>query len=203
MSGLTLQGAINETKATVAPGHTAIDLTLANQTYVEVLHGGQRIFRLPTNAGTLSVTIPPGDYTIRTDGTATAGASRDAAAPAVAGPEVIAQPAQRAPLQLTSDATTRHEVDGIAVLPADGHSFLTLTVQRTVAGQESAIMYLRATGGRLMDDTGQHAIRSLTLQSGSGRFRLVSDPVPRVVTVTALIGRPPESATLGVEFAPA
>jgi hypothetical protein len=76
----------------------------------------------------------------------------------------IARPAQRAPLQLISDATTRHEVDGIAVLPADGHSFLTFTVQRAVAGQETAIVYLRTTGGRLMDDTGEHAIRFLALQ---------------------------------------
>jgi hypothetical protein len=206
MSGNTLSGGTTETKATVAEGHSAVDLQLSNQTFVEVLRHGQRLFRLPTTSSTLSVTLPPGDYTIRTDGTANAGASRNAAATIPPGQDPITLLTAGATLQLSSDATTRHEIDGIALMPADGHSFITITAQRpaSTSGNAAAAetVYLRATAGRLTDESGQHTVRSLILQGGSGKFRLVSDSVPKVVTVSVIYGPPPQQTSMDVEFAP-
>ena len=41
-----------------------------------------------------------------------------------------------------------------------------------------------------MDEKGERRIRSLTLQSGRAAFRLVSEPSPKIVTVSVLSRNP-------------
>jgi hypothetical protein len=208
--------------ATVADGHNALDLQLSGQTYVELLRDGNVVMRAATTQGAMSVSIPPGDYTIRSDGAVTTGASRDAAAPSLtpaaptptttaptnaipsdaAGPPDL--PFLRPPLQLSSDAAKRNEIDGIACIPADGKSFTTITVRQTAAaaGGPTQTVYLRATGGAIMDAAGSRVIRSLDLQGGAGTFRLVSQSQPGLVTVWVLEGPPPRRVSIEVEFTP-
>ena len=62
-------------------------------------------------------------------------------------------------------------------------------------------LFLRATGGILMDAKGQKRIRSLKLRSGRATFRLVSEESPKVVTVSVLGQEPFVSKTeIQIEF---
>ena len=47
-------------------------------------------------------------------------------------------------------------------------------------------LFIRATGGRIVDEAGERRIRSLKLQSGCATFRLVSEASPKVVMVSVL-----------------
>ncbi|MGH8487415.1 MAG: hypothetical protein ACREXS_00700 [Gammaproteobacteria bacterium] len=47
-------------------------------------------------------------------------------------------------------------------------------------------IFLRTTGGIIMEDKGEQRIRSLKLRSGRAAFRLVSEPNPKIVTVSIL-----------------
>ena len=62
-------------------------------------------------------------------------------------------------------------------------------------------MFLRTTGGSLLDATGENRIRSVRLKSGRAAFRLVSESSPKVVTVSAF-GQGPAllKAEIQIEF---
>jgi hypothetical protein len=62
-------------------------------------------------------------------------------------------------------------------------------------------VFLRTTGGVLLDASGEKRIRSVTLKSGRAAFRLVSEASPKVVTVLAF-GQGPAllKAEIQIEF---
>ena len=111
-------------------------------------------------------------------------------------------------LTVTSDAPDRHVVDGIGEIAADGTSYCTITVQKmdlngvAVSGSEHQDeLFVRTTGGTIMDDKGEQRIRSLTLRSGRAAFRLVSEPSPKIVTVSVFSRDPLVSkAEMQIEF---
>ncbi len=86
----------------------------------------------------------------------------------------------------------RHTV-GTEIVVLDG-IFLTRPAQQ---GE----VFLRTTGGVLMDSAGENRIRSVTLKSGRIAFRLVSEASPKVVTVSAF-GEGPAllKAEIHIEF---
>jgi hypothetical protein len=97
-----------------------------------------------------------------------------------------------AQLHLTSNAPDQHIVDGIGEIPADGTSFCTITIEAValdetpLTGQaQEGEVFLRTTGGVLLDAAGENRLRSVTLKSGQAAFRLVSEASPKVVTVSA------------------
>ena len=62
-------------------------------------------------------------------------------------------------------------------------------------------LFLRTTGGVIMDEKGEQRIRSLKLRSGRAAFRLVSESSPKVVTVSVFSRDPLLSkAEIQVEF---
>jgi hypothetical protein len=71
-----------------------------------------------------------------------------------------------------------------------------------VSGREdNDEIFLRTTGGVIMDDKGVQRIRSLRLQSGRAAFRLVSESSPKIVTVSVFSRDPLLSkAEIQVEF---
>jgi hypothetical protein len=114
-------------------------------------------------------------------------------------PSIFEQLQQGTPafLTLTSDAPDRHVVDGIGEIAAAGASYCTIAVQKTdlngvaVSGNERYDeLFVRTTGGSIMDAKGEQRIRSLALQSGRAAFRLVSEPSPKIVTVSVLSRNP-------------
>ena len=129
--------------------------------------------------------------------------------------EPIASPLERlkreppAFLRLATDAPEQHiVVDDIGEIPADGTSFCTITVEKVTSdgtimtGKEHKDeLFLRKTGGFLMDDKRKKRIRSLKLKSGKAGFRLVSEKHPKIVTVT-VFGREPImfKAEIKIEF---
>jgi hypothetical protein len=112
-----------------------------------------------------------------------------------------------AQLYLTSDAPDHHIVDGVGEIPADGTSFCTITVETVtldgtpLTGQAQDEVFLRTTGGVLLDAAGENRIRSVTLKSGRAAFRLVAEASPKVVTVSAF-GQGPAllKAEIQIEF---
>ena len=95
-------------------------------------------------------------------------------------------------LDVTVEAPGRNPVDGMPEVPADGKAFCTINLSKlTVAGQalnrakDTDEIYLRTTGGQLVNARGklQH---KLQLNKGKASFRLVSETTPRFVTVSIL-----------------
>jgi hypothetical protein len=111
-------------------------------------------------------------------------------------------------LTLTADAPDRHVVDGIGEIVADGIAYCTIAVQKmdlhgvAVSGSEHHdALFVRTTGGSIMDAKGAQRLRSLTLQSGRAAFRLVSEPSPKIVTVSVLSRNPLlANAEIQIEF---
>jgi hypothetical protein len=154
----------------------------------------------------IAFTLAPGTYVVRTDGkieSVTTESFRQA-------PSLFEQLRQGTPalLGLTSDAPDRHVVDGIGEIVGDGTSYCTIAVQKrdlngvAVSGSEHEDeLFLRTTGGVIMDEQGEQRIRSLKLRSGRAAFRLVSEPSAKIVTVSVLSRNPFVSkAEIQVEF---
>lgn len=196
----------HEAAATVQPDHNALRIHLRDHTWVSVSKDDQELVREHSSEPMIEFTLAPGLYQLRTDGMieSTHSRQRGRRSPLPSGH----QPTAPFYLKLTTDAPDQHVVDGIGEVPADGRSFCTITVERTTLdgspytqpGGDDEI-FLRTTGGIIMDDIGEQRIRSIYLDSGRGSFRLVADTSPRVVTVS-VFGRDPllARATIQVEF---
>lgn len=146
--------------------------------------------------------VGPGSYEVRSDGTIEKVSTRALELPQTAGPE----PGEATRLVLSADAPDRHAVDGVGEIPADGQSYCTITVEKIradeerAAGEEAATeVFLRTTGGVIMDSRGRRHIRSVRLRRGRARFRLVSDAQPRLVVVYAFV-RQGQTVDLPLEF---
>jgi len=126
--------------------------------------------------------------------------------------DVVDETPEAATVRVTTDAKQFHPVDGLPLLPGDGASFLVVTLQKASLDQardlarktvDNDVIWLRTTGGSLREDKDDRPaeIRSVTLASGTAKFRLFSENAKRVVTVEMLSANP--SLRLGglrVEF---
>ncbi len=138
--------------------------------------------------------LAPGEYEVRTDGRfrSVETAQREVAEPAA----LLRMASAEMPLELEVEAPSRHPVDGMPQVPADGTSSCTITVRKpgeTGKGRKAEV-YLRSTGGSLM--AGDSRVSSVRLKSGSASFQLVSEAAPKLVTVYAFT----ESATAEVQI---
>ena len=160
---------------------------------------GAVVVREESGAREVVFTVPPGRYTVSTDGRledVTAEAPPDAAVP---GDDAGTG------LRLGSDAPD-DSVDGVGELAADGKSACTITIEKLGADGEPLRgrahddeIVVRTTGGALVDANGDR-VRATKLKSGRATVRLVSEPTPRLVTVEA-VGPPPLGrAELRIEF---
>ena len=186
--------------------HNFLDIVLQGNTWVSMLVDDQELMSDRSSNPDISFRLSPGTYTIRTDGTIQQLTSRSVPTERSSLEQLFqTQPSQ---LRLTSDAPDQHIVDGVGEIPADGTSFCTITIEKIslnvtpFTDQESQDeLFLRTTGGTLMDTTGAERIRSIQLQGGKAAFRLVSEPTPKVVTVS-VFGREPllSKAEIQIEF---
>jgi hypothetical protein len=209
MEGMTVrrdQPDIESESVTVPRHHNRLVVRLQGQSWVSVSTGIRPLVRNQSPDPVIAFTLAPGTYVVQTDGKieeVTTESFRQA-------PSLFEQFRQGTPafLTLTSDAPDRHVVDGIGEVAADGASYCTITIQKTdlngvaVSGSEHQDeLFLRTTGGVIMDDKGAQRIRSLKLRSGRVAFRLVSEPSPKIVTVSVLSRNPLLSkAEIQIEF---
>ena len=202
----TDQPVVQQETVTVPQGHDSIVVRLRGHTWVGVSTYTHQLVRNESPDPVIAFTLAPGTYVVRTDGkieSVTTESFRQE-------PSLFEQFRQGTPafLTLTSDAPDRHVVDGIGEVVADGASYCTITVQKmdlngvAVSGSEHEDeLFLRTTGGVIMDDKGGKRIRSLKLRSGRAAFRLVSESSPKIVTVSVLSRDPLLSkAEIQVEF---
>lgn len=200
------QSAVQEHPATVPQGHNTLVISVREHSWVSISSGDQEIASNRTPAPSFALSVSPGTYMVRSDGVIEQVSSEFM--PPRFSPFEHFQQGLPAQLHLTSDAPDQHIVDGIGEIPANGTSFCTITVEAvtlegtpvTGPAQESEV-FLRTTGGVLLDAAGANRIRSVTLQSGRAAFRLVSEASPKVVTVSAF-GQGPAllKAEIQIEF---
>jgi hypothetical protein len=191
---------------TVPQEHNSMVVHVQGQSWVSVSTATQELVRNQSPDPVIAFTLAPGTYVVRSDGkleSLTTESFRQA-------PSLFEQLERGAPalLTLTSDAPDRHVVDEIGEIAADGSSYCTITIQKmdmngvAVSGREhNDELFLRTTGGVIMDDKGDQRLRSLKLRSGRAAFRLVSESNPKVVTVSVLSRNPLlPKAEIQVEF---
>jgi hypothetical protein len=201
-------GALQQT-VTIPQDHNSLVVHLQGQTWVSVSTETHQLVRNQSPDPVIAFTLNPGTYVVRTDGkiqNMTTGSfrqepslferlHRDRGIPAF--------------LSLDSDAPDRHIVDGIGEVTADGTSYCTITVQKIDMNgaamteiEHQDELFLRTTGGVIMDEKGEQRIRSLKMQAGRAAFRLVSESNPKIVTVSVFSRDPLLSkAEIQVEFA--
>jgi hypothetical protein len=200
------QPGTSQQTVTVPPNHNSLVVRLQGHTWVSVSLDTQRLVHNQSPDPVIAFTLAPGTYVVRTDGTIESVTTESFRQE----PSLFEQLRQGTPafLALTSDAPDRHVVDGIGEVAADGVSYCTITVQKmdvngvALSGNEHQDeLFLRATGGVIMDDKGEQRIRSLTLRSGRAACRLVSEPSPKIVTVSVFSRDPLLSqAEIQIEF---
>ena len=191
---------------TIPEDHNSLVVRARDHTVVSVWTGTHPLVHTESLDPAIAFTLPPGTYTVRTDGsleTVTTERFRQH-------PPLFEGLRQGTPalLSLTSDAPDRHVVDDIGEVAADGTSYCTISVQKTglngapmTALEDQDELFLRTTGGVIMDDKGAQRLRSVKLRSGRAAFRLVSEPSPKVVTVSVFSRDPLLSpAEIRVEF---
>jgi hypothetical protein len=181
---------MTEATVTVPQGHNLLVTSLRNNTWVSIASSDRDLASNHTPVPNFSFPVAPGTYVVRTDGVIDSAGSEflESVSRAI---ERFSAP-EPARLRLTSDAPDQHIVDGIGEIPANGTSSCTITLEAVgtddapVIGQpQQAEIFLRTTGGALMDAAGENRIRSVTLRSGRAAFRLVSEASPKVITVSA------------------
>lgn len=200
------QPGVQQETVTVPQHHNSLVVRLQGHTWVSVSIDTQQVVRTQSPDPVIAFTLAPGTYVVRTDGKIESLATDNFRQE----PSLFEQLRRGIPafLTLTSDAPDRHVVDGIGEVVADGTSYCTITIQKMdlngvpVSGSEHEDeLFLRTTGGVLMDDQGGQRIRSLKLRSGRAAFRLVSESSPKIVTVSVFSRDPLLSkAEIQVEF---
>lgn len=191
---------------TIPREHNSLVVHLQDHTWVSVSTDTQELIRNQSPDPVISFTLAPGTYVVRTDGKIESVATESFRQE----PSLFEQFRQGTPafLMLTADAPDRHVVDGIGEVAADGASYCTITIQKTdlngvpVSGNEHQDeLFVRTTGGSIMDEKGEQRMRSFKLRSGRAAFRLVSEPNPKIVTVSVLSQNPLlPKAEIQVEF---
>jgi hypothetical protein len=173
--------------------------------WIALLHDGSELVRELSGSPEATFVVEPGTYVVVTDGRI-----EDAEAGAIdlpPDPLSLLQQGELFFLRLTADAPDQHVLDGVGEIPADGKSSCTITIEKhDPAGEplrrrkDDDEIFLRTTGGTIVAEKGTARIRSVKLRSGRAAFRLVSEPAPRLVTVSALGAGGAAPAELQLEF---
>jgi hypothetical protein len=181
--------------------HNGVVARASGHSWIGLFRDGIRLTAEMSGRPEAAFAADAGQYEIRTDGTLELVEAR-----AFDNPELARFRTVRPRLSMTSDAPDTHVVDDVGEITGDGTSFCTITVERVGMDQEplrgkdgAGQVYLRATGGVIMDKTGRSHIRSVRLRAGRASFRFVSDSLPRLVTLHAFDGDS-EPAELAIEF---
>ena len=179
-----------EKEVVVPEGSNAVVVRAGGHGWIAVAQNGAELVREASGVEETTFFLPPGTYTVRTDGEIDRADARETAG--AADPFAVGAEAPLV-LRLTSDAPDRHAVDGIGEIPADGESAATITIEKLDAAGKPLVrrrdtdeVFLRSTGGAIIHAVKDERIRSVRLKSGRGTFRLVSEATPRLVTVSAL-----------------
>jgi hypothetical protein len=185
----------------VAGQDNAIVARARDHSWVAVLQDGERITAEWSGQPEVMFLVGPGSYEVRSDGFMEEVSTRSLELPPIS-----LEPSAAPRLRLGADAPDRHTVDGVGEIPADGQSYCTVTVERirrngepAQAEEGAAEVFLRATGGLIMDSRGRKRIRSVRLRRGRATFRLVSEKFPRLVAIHAF-DRHGQAAELPLEF---
>jgi hypothetical protein len=185
------QPPIEEETFTIPENHNMLVVKLKEHTWVSASVKDEEIISDKTSDPCVDFSLSPGTYTVRTDGKIE---------------DITSETVEKAPsplelfgkeppalLRLTSDAPDQHVVDGIGEITADGTSFCTITIEKVTPDgkpltekEHKDELFLRTTGGFLMDSEKKERIRSLKLKSGRASFCLVSEDQPKIVTVSVL-----------------
>jgi hypothetical protein len=195
---------LHEEEIIVTPGQNQLEVHLRDHTLLSILSQGRQILGSHSPDSTQSFFLKPGTYTIRTDGSVEAIRMEAAEAPPLPIPPMFQPPTY---LEVTSDAPDRHIADGIGEIPANGSSFTTITVRKLdMMGklldgpEDDEEVFVRTTGGRLLDESGRAPIRSIQIANGLAAFRVVSDSTPKVVTVSLVRRNAMAGADIQIEF---
>lgn len=191
---------------TVPEDHNRLVMKLKGHTWVSVSVKDKEIIKDKSSDSIVGFSLEPENYIIRTDGKIESIISK--AVEPVFSPLELFNKKSLSMLYLTSDAPDCHVVDGIGEIPADGTSSCTITVKKVsfdgniLTGEEhSDELFLRTTGGILMDSEKQGRTRSIKLKSGKATFTLVSEDHPKIVTVSVLRKNPLlPKAEIQIEF---
>ena len=181
---------VAEQSVTVPQEHNTLVAKLSLHSWIAVFDGGEELVREESTDAQIGFFLAPGTYTIKTDGKI-----KKVSTKAMKKSPPLIETFKKenvALLQMASDAPDCHVVDGIGEIAADGQSFCTINIakidpdgQALNTKNHKDEIFLRTTGGFIMDVEGNERIRSLKLGSGQAAFRLVSENAPKVVTVSA------------------
>ncbi len=187
----------------VDEGQNAVVVEATGNRWVSLCHHEVDIVREASGEPLAVFIVKPGSYTVRTDGALSSVSVEHREVPRSALELVRGGP--RATLRIFSDAPDVHVVDGVGEIPADGVTAATVTVQKVdAAGAQLADgdddIFLRCTGGVLMEANTDTKVRSVRLRDGRATFQLVSDNSPKLVTVFAFSADRLLGAELPMEF---
>jgi hypothetical protein len=123
-------------------------------------------------------------------------------------PNLVVRDPEVFSLFLESDAEDKHPVDGIPEIAADGTSSTLITITKIderfkpQKGEgDSEELFMRTDYGAIRDEKGKKEIRSVRLDKGKAKIRLVSEPMKRVATVQVLSAADDlEDASIRIEF---
>jgi hypothetical protein len=198
--------AASQQTVTIPQEHNSLVVRAQGHTAISVSSDTHQIVHTESRDPVIAFTLAPGTYIVRTDGNLESVRTESFRQH----PSLFEEPGQRTPalLTLTSDAPDRHVVDNIGEVTADGTSYCTIAVQKIDMNgaamteiEHQDELFLRTTGGVIMDEQGEQRIRSLKMQAGRAAFRLVSESNPKIVTVSVFSRDPVLSkAEIQVEF---
>jgi hypothetical protein len=195
---------VAEEEVVVPKDSNAVAVRARGHEWIAVVQDGTELVREASASSETTFFLPPGRYAVQTDGTIE---HAEAAKIAVPADPFGGSRGGLAALRLASDAPDRHVVDGVGEVPADGESSTTITIEKVNAAGEplhrrrdNDEIFLRSTGGTIADAKSGDRIRSVKLHAGRASFRLVAEPVPRLVTVSALGEGMLAPAELQIEF---
>lgn len=191
-----------EREVLVPKGANGVVVRARDHEWVALAQDGAELVREHSGARETTFTAEPGAYSVLTDG------SVDSVEPlSLDFPDLFGAGERAVLLRLSADAPDRHLVDGVGEIAADGESATTITIEKVDAvgepmerRRDNDEIFVRTTGGTILDAKRDHRIRSVKLRSGRASFRLVAEETPRLVTVSALAAGVPTAAEIQVEF---
>jgi hypothetical protein len=189
----------------VPKGQHAIVVRARNHDWIALTQDGNELVRDHGGSAETTFAVPPGTYSVLSDGR-------------IERVDVIATKALESPvaalsgdppllLRLSSNAGDQHAIDGVGEILADGESSCTITIEKIDATgdpmrrrRDTDEVFLRSTGGTIKHTKKDERVRSIKLQAGRASFRLVSEPTPRLVTISAFGASSPSPSELQIEF---
>jgi hypothetical protein len=181
-----------ERKVTIKSAENRLTVAVSEAQTIEILDEQGQLMEMMRSEQIIAPQIfylKPGNYTVVTNGKIEQ-TTVDAENINMAFPELTQ-------LQVTSDAKDFHKVDGIPEIPADGTSFITITIQKVniqgkplTTTKDNHEIFLRTDAGMIKDAKGSEEIRCLELQQGKAAFRLYSEERKRVAKVHVMCTDP-------------